>query len=223
MQQTLNIPSRSKSKTCRMCTCVGWDTSREASWLVQNETRSNMIGKHVEADHLISVSETGPAWVSTSGSMKQFSAQCKLKNHKLPGASSSFEKAWEGRTMRVFFQVYSPQWQTLILEATRPFSANFCLSYAQISHGGVWAANELSSKQHVTGSTLGHWEKNKLMCKTNCLKCHGQRSNFGQSVTRRFPHDFWSKYDQNMIWTHVRCGQNCLFGENAITKLWGSP
>lgn len=72
MQQTLNIPSRSKSETCCMCTCVGWDTSREASWLVQNETRSNMTGKHVEADHLISVSETGPACVSTSGSMKQW-------------------------------------------------------------------------------------------------------------------------------------------------------
>ena len=193
MQQTLNIPSRSKSKTCRMCTCVGWDTSREASWLVQSETRSNMIGKHVEADHLISVSETGPACVSTSGSMKQFSAQCKLKNHKLPGASSSFEKAWEGRTMHVFFQVYSPQWQTLILKATRvirPFSAHFCLSYAQISHGGVWAAKSYQASNMSQGQPWVIEKKNKLMCKTNWLKCHGQRSNFGQSVTRRFPHDF---------------------------------
>lgn len=149
----------------------------------------------------------------------------KLKNHKLPGASSSFEKAWEGRTMQVFFQVYSPQWQTLILKATRvtrPFSAHFCLSYAQISHGGVWAANELSSEQHVTGSTLGHWEKNKLMCKTNWLKCHGQRSNFGQSVTRRFPHDFWSKYIK--VWSeHMWDADRILFLGKMPSPNLGGP
>ena len=87
------------------------------------------------------------------------------------------------------------------LKATRPFSANFVSAMLRLAMG----ESELPMSYQASNMPQGQpWviekKTNYLICKTNWLKCHGQRSNFGQWVKRCSRHDFWSKYIK--VWCH---------------------